>query len=120
MVNIVDGGRVNLTAEQFVAPSLHPSDHIGVSVIHVNLDIPRWCFAALVVDNIERDICCTPIVFVSYWRRLVWHLYGWGLKTRSPGSVERRRLEHLDFDDGDWTCSSPLITSPPSSTTSSS
>ena len=74
VVNVVNGGRVNLTAEQLIAPSLHPPDHVRISVIHVYLDIPRWHFAALVVDDVEGYVCGSPIVFVSLWRRLVWDL----------------------------------------------
>ena len=74
MVNIVNWGRVNLTAEQLVAPSLHLSDDIRVSVVHVDLDTPRWCLAALMIDNVKGDVGGAPVVFVSYWRRLVWDL----------------------------------------------
>ena len=65
VVNVVNWGRVNLTAEQLVAPSLHPPDHVRVGVIHMYLDIPRWRFAALVVDDVEGDVCGSPIVLVS-------------------------------------------------------
>ena len=65
MVNVVDRGRVNITAEQLIAPSLHAPYHVRVGIIHMDLDVPCWRFAALVIDDIEGHVCGAPIVLVS-------------------------------------------------------
>ena len=65
MVNVVDRGCVNLTAEQLIAPSLHSPDYVRVGIVHVDLYVPHWRFAALVIDDIEGYVCGSPIVFIA-------------------------------------------------------
>ena len=105
-----------------IAPYEHATYDIRVVVIHVDLDIPRWYFVAVVVDGVEGDVCGSPVVFEPCRRlRPVRVLYGWCLESWSSSNIERRRrLECLNFDDVNGSCSSSLVTSPPPSTVSSS
>src|ERR1700677_2278388 len=100
------------------------SNHIWICVVHVDLKITDWHFTALVIEDVEGDICSSPVMFVAYRRlRPVPRRYRWYLESWPSSNIEgRRRLEHVDIDDfdGDWTGSSSLTSSSPPSTTSSS
>src|ERR1700677_1878335 len=112
MINVMNGHSMNLTAEYIVATREHPSDDVRVVVIHVNLDVLRRYFAAVVVDDVEGNVSSSSIVFEARrWLRPVQVLYGWGLESQPPSDIEgRRRHEHIGVENLYRSCSSSLIT----------
>src|ERR1700677_2261461 len=81
VTNIMDGGRVNLTAVKVRTPGSHTSNYVGVGVVHMYLNKPRWRVAALVIGNEEGNIRRSPVVFVTYWRLRLLVLYGCALES---------------------------------------
>ena len=65
VVNVVYWCGLDLTAEYVVSSSEHTAHNIRVVVIHVNLNVPCWYFAAVIVDDIEGDVSDSPIMFVA-------------------------------------------------------
>ena len=91
MVNIVNGGRVNLTAVYVVTPRPHTSNYVGVGVVHVYLNKPRWCVAALVIGDIKGNVRCSPVIFIPYRRLRLRVAYGSALESGASSRIERRR-----------------------------
>ena len=121
-MNIVDRGRVNLTAVYVITPRPHTSDYVGVGVVHVNLDKPRWCIAALMTGDDKWNVRRPPVVFIAYRRLRLRVVYGCARESGASSRIERRRqrLERFDRDDWDGPVTSSLTSSPPPSATPSS
>ena len=66
MVNIMHRCSMDFSTEYFITAGIHTTNDIGIVVIHVGLDIPRWYLAAVVVDNMEGDIGVSPVMLEPY------------------------------------------------------